>query len=145
VSLQPCTNCGRVKRPKITTVYVSWSAENARVSKRQLLCRGCAEEYSEYVKSLKPLPDDEADGEWPETCSGCGGRLAEDFSPTYMTVFEPKQEAVKLVIAHCEACALNARPTLTANALPTADRLARDVGAPTPPTEVQRPKALAWA
>jgi hypothetical protein len=132
VSLLPCSNCKKRVRGKLASVYMAWFSGSQRVSKKARLCMPCVSDYAEFVRGLKPLPADEDAVEWPDTCSLCGSALAQDFDPTYLTVYMPKSEPVQLIIAGCETCSIDYRPTLASGAENLADRQAagRVEGAP---------------
>lgn len=110
------------------------------------LCMPCASEYAEAVRQLKPAAVDDETVEWPESCAGCGGQLADDFDPTYLTVYMPSQEAVQLVLTQCGACALHSRPPLSEMGERLVDRQAdgRSSGGLQAPRQVQAIPDLQW-
>lgn len=122
MSLMPCSVCKKRPRGRLATVYASFFQGSQRFGKRGRYCGQCAGQLAEYVRELKPISSDDETIEWPEFCPLCGGGIADDFDPTYLTIYMPKSEAVQLVVASCGACALAARPQLVLGMDPTVDR-----------------------
>jgi hypothetical protein len=122
VSLLPCSVCKKRPRGRLATVYASFFQGSTRFGKRGRYCGVCVGQLAEYVRDLKPISTEDESIEWPENCPLCGGAIAEDFDPTYLTVYMPKSEAVQLVVASCSACAYVARPQLVLGMDPTVDR-----------------------
>lgn len=146
MSLLPCSVCKKRPRGRLATVYAAFFQGKERFGKRGRYCPGCATNLANYVRELKPLTSEDETLEWPETCPLCGGVLADDFDPTYLTVYMPKQEAVQLVVASCSACALHSRPQLVLGMDPTVDRRSpgRAEGAAAPSHEAPGFPELQW-
>jgi hypothetical protein len=125
VSLLPCSVCKKRPRGRLATVYASFFQGSQRFGKRGRYCGICVVQLGEYVRGLKPIPSEDESIEWPETCPLCGGSISEDFDPTYLTVYMPKEEAVQIVVAACSSCAANLRPQVVLGMEPTVDRQAQ--------------------
>lgn len=144
MSLLPCSNCKKRVRGKLASVYMAWFSGSQRVSKKARLCMNCIDDYATYVRNLKPLPADEDTVEWPTTCSLCGTTLTDDFDPTYLTVYMPKSEPVQLIVAGCEPCSQDYRPTLAAGAENLVDRQAAGRVEGAPSREAQAFPEIQW-
>lgn len=98
------------------TVYLAWFSNNQRVGYKHRLCAPCSTEYVGFFVDMKPEKADSETVEWPELCSGCGTKTAEDFDPTYLTFYPPKEEARQFVLCQCSNCAMVARQTISKDA-----------------------------
>lgn len=147
MALVPCSACRKRVIGKLTSIYIARFSNQERVAKRTRLCRECCTEYADTVKAAKPLVgDDGGSGEWPELCSLCGTKAADELDPIYLTIFEPKQEARQLTIPTCSTCSSNLWPQLTVGASQLADRSPSGNGQPsTLGTGEGAPSPLAWA
>lgn len=146
MSLLPCSTCRKRPRGRLATVYLAFFQGPERIGERGRYCIPCVTELANYVRELKPLPTEDETIEWPETCPSCGGSIAEDFDPTYLTVYMPKAEAVQLVIAHCGTCAAAARPQLRVgmDRIPDRQSAGRVEGAAAPSHEAPGFPEVQW-
>lgn len=127
-------------------MYLAFFQGKDRIGERGRFCPTCATQLAEYVRDLKPLATEDESIEWPETCPGCGISIADDFDPTYMTVYMPKSEAVQLVVAQCSSCAEVARQTLRVgmDRIPDRQSAGRVEGASAPSHEAPGFPELQW-
>lgn len=146
MSLLPCSLCKKRPRGRLATVYLAFFNGKDRIGERGRFCGACAIQLAEYVRELKPLGTEDESIEWPETCPLCGTGLADDFDPTYMTIYMPKSEAVQLVVASCAHCAQVSRETLRVgmDRIPDRQAVGRAEGASAPSHEAPGFPEVQW-
>lgn len=108
MSIRPCSLCNKRAKGKLASAYWSWfTAANERIAWRQLLCSPC------LTSTFGPiLRKSSTDSTGEATCPGCGGSLADDVDPVFLSLYLPKQEALEYELDTDAACAAEIRGSI---------------------------------
>lgn len=118
MSFRPCALCEKRVPGKLASLYWAyWREDDVRSAWRQATCMACLTET--FLPLLLKCNGDSMDG---STCLGCGGSLATDLVPVFLTLYLPKQEPREFEMAMCAACAAHLQVSMQRGAEKLPDR-----------------------
>jgi hypothetical protein len=98
MAFRPCTSCDARFTGKPTSVYSAWMEDDVRNSWVAKLCPDCTFNLvGPPVRRAIARKDD-------VTCDLCGASGPDDYSPLYLTVYQPKSEMEQFELVSCGDC-----------------------------------------